>query len=1115
MTVATFFLAFNMSLLASGVQPSPEVLRGPTATLSVDEADVASGQSGVVGRKFNAGQPVRLDGGSYVTELTPQAMVALEAEQALDLVPDWLRMELYDMFTRMSTGQQEVWGQLIVDIQDPRIIDEVAFTIAHSSKDVLRAADPQLYIKNAQILYQISPEIPYADIVDHGVPGQDPDYYSTVRYKTIRGGVLDEYELPRDIYYWYVVHPKHGDETPSMSPTLTWNTSTYGFFWREYLFYNPSEEFDYTNYYLNKSPNWIAAEDIDGWGPSATGYLTDGDKGYRAAIMMSGSDSEKPLLCEYPWSLSRVVVTTMNAERAYAAGKPKMLENLVMRSAGIYGPPSEILGRDFNDYVGVVDDTGDPNIVGPIQEVLESNDIPYEMFTSDDFIIRFWGRCSKVIIASNQSRAFYEALAGENVVSQIRSWMNGSTVVFQFHGACAPENAWGDLDLPFGLGYVAEETNDVTIGHYPTLQDVIGNASHLWDDSVVNASLPAFRPFEPDSMAVDVVGNWVSRNLPFRARSIDDNRPIQANQVCFEHNGNCGEIQDLMNAAARACLLPCAGVNNHTWDHVTNEFWEGDWHGYQVDWNGNHTSVAKQSVLYDKDFGGSKDLSAISQDRGDTYPVNATKRFSETCTFHARVEDVNHNPVDGAEIRVRVPFYNNLSYPFYTAITVYTDSTGEVVMDLGNDRDFWMSVVSRIGQVAESQVLTATVAGEEYSHTWTIGDGQMPQLPSIENAQLSGDQQYKLDISYNVEFEMLYSVGGATFGNKENAGDVDFFIVNSDEFDNYQDGRGFEAYEWRADSPGDSLSVEVPSQTYYVVFSNEDVVDVKQFVTLGVDVSKKVGGTWQQVQSYDNYVAIRQQDSYVLQFTPSAGPSFPPHIYAAGYLDASVSSATGFEFGMQAFVVDADGLSDVQTVEAYYGGIPLGIFLTDDGIEPDDFPGDGIFTCLQQMGPGEIGPAAYCVELVATDADGNQSPAWPYLNVLSGPLALPSEASQMNVDLWQPAATADGAPMIMGGGFWGVESVAPGDVLKMVVLVSDPNGPSDIDRVELFLQGGVPTGLYLNDEGVDGDDFAGDGIYTFQIVVPGGLPGGNMTLEVVAFDKSENSSAVYPYLTVN
>ncbi len=1107
--IAVTLMACSVGLLASDIELPAEVLRGPTGGPAWAETDVDFGELGVVSGAVGAGLPVPLNGdGSFVNEVGPGTPIAPQAEDALLLVPEWLRMDVYDMFVRMTTSQQEDFGQLLLDITDLRLIDEVAFTIAHSSKSVLTRGDPQLLIRNAELLYQIDAEVAYADIVDYGVPGQDLDYYSTVRYNTIRGGVMGQYELPRDIYYWFVVHPKHGDEHPSMSPAITDRTSTYGYLWREYLFYNPSEEYDYTNYYVNKTPNWITDADVDSWGPSATGYLTDGYKGYRAAILMARSDAEKPLLCEYPWSMSRVIVTTMDAEQAYATGKTKMLQNLVMRSNGI---ASEMLIP--SDWVGILDDTGDPNIVGPIQEILENNDIPYEMFTSDDFIIRFWSRCSKVIVASNQSRAFYEALADETVVSRIRSWMAASYVTFQFHGACAPENAWGDLDLPFGLGYVPETINEVGIGRYPTLQEVIGNASHLWDDSVVNASLAAFRPFEPNSMAVDVVGNWVCRNLPFRARG---NRPIQANQICFEHNGNCGEIQDLMNAAARACLLPCAGVNNHTWDHVTNEFWEGDWHGYQVDWNGNHTSVAKQSVLYDKDFGGSKDLSAISQDRGDTYPVNATKRFSKVCTLRARVEDLNHNPVDGAEITVKVYYNNNPAYGLGTAIVSYTDSTGEVLIDLGNNRDFWMNVRSRVGNVGDAQILTGTVAGEQYSHTWVIEEGLMPTLPPIQSVEFPvGEREYRLDFTYNVEFEMLYSISAGSFGHKEKAGNVDFFIVSSDEYDKYQNDEAFQAHEWRTDSPGDSFNAETPSESYYIVFSNEDTVCVKQFVTISVDVNKKSGGAWKHVESYENYVAIPARDSFVLEFTPGEAPSVAPQIYAAGYLEASVNSATGFEFGMQAFVVDLDGLSDVQTVEACYGSIPLGVFLTDDGLEPDDLPGDGIFTCLAQMAPGEIGPGNYRVELVATDAAGNQSTSWPYLNVLSGPLALPSELSQMNVDVWQPAMTADGAPVILGGGFFGRETVGPGESMKIVAFVSDPDGLSDIDRVELFLEGGVPTGFFFNDDGIDGDDFAGDGIYTFQILMPGGLAPGCMTLEVVAFDSSLNSSAIYPYLTVN
>ncbi|MBN1591881.1 MAG: hypothetical protein JW941_01380, partial [Candidatus Coatesbacteria bacterium] len=103
---------------------------------------------------------------------------------------------------------------------------------------------------------------------------------------------------------------------------------------------------------------------------------------------------------------------------------------------------------------------------------------------------------------------------------------------------------------------------------------------------------------------------------------------------------------------------------------------------------------------------------------------------------------------------------------------------------------------------------------------------------------------------------------------------------------------------------------------------------------------------------------------------------------------------------------------------------------------------------------------------------------------------------------------------IIGGGFFGCDTVRVGHNVRIAVLVSDTDGSSDIDRVELFLEGGIPTGIGLHDDGVDGDDYAGDGIYSFQTPMPSGIPSGNMTLEVVAFDKSGNSSARYPYFTI-
>ena len=217
---------------------------------------------------------------------------------------------------------------------------------------------------------------------------------------------------------------------------------------------------------------------------------------------------------------------------------------------------------------------------------------------------------------------------------------------------------------------------------------------------------------------------------------------------------------------------------------------------------------------------------------------------------------------------------------------------------------------------------------------------------------------------------------------------------------------------------------------------------------------------------------------------------------------------------MQAFVVDPDGLADVKDVEIYYSGVPLGIYLRDDGIEPDALPGDGIFTHLQHFEPSGLGAGVYKLELVATDFAGNKSSAWPYLNVLPAPITLTSKASQRNVRIWQPLTTAYDAPTIVAGGFFGNEAIGSGDLLNFIVLVSDPNGASDIDKVELFLEGGLETGLFFNDDGINGDAHAGDGFYTFQTVAPGGLPLGYMTLEVVAFDKSGNSSATYPYFNV-
>jgi len=108
-------------------------------------------------------------------------------------------------------------------------VDELAFIIAHTSTPVLRAMsgtidlnDPEcdygaeILLEHVKEHYQLKGKLGYADIVEK----KD---YTTIRYTNGEG---EEKELPRDVYYWYVIHPRCRYEAPGY---------THDDFWREYL----------------------------------------------------------------------------------------------------------------------------------------------------------------------------------------------------------------------------------------------------------------------------------------------------------------------------------------------------------------------------------------------------------------------------------------------------------------------------------------------------------------------------------------------------------------------------------------------------------------------------------------------------------------------------------------------------------------------------------------------------------------------------------------------------------------------------------------------------------------------------------------------------------------
>ncbi|MEW5806078.1 MAG: hypothetical protein AB1756_01810 [Acidobacteriota bacterium] len=167
-----------------------------------------------------------------------------KARQAVDKAPAWMQKELEESFSRLDSGKQDTLADLILNATDP-YVDEIAWGVAHISTSDLTNSNfyTQLITDNAQWLYKVDADVDYAEIINYGNSVDGGDYYSTVRYKVDENGTINEYEYPRDIYYWYIVHPRGSDEIPTYidpdapcSGSGTPASPPNGRFWREYFY---------------------------------------------------------------------------------------------------------------------------------------------------------------------------------------------------------------------------------------------------------------------------------------------------------------------------------------------------------------------------------------------------------------------------------------------------------------------------------------------------------------------------------------------------------------------------------------------------------------------------------------------------------------------------------------------------------------------------------------------------------------------------------------------------------------------------------------------------------------------------------------------------------------
>jgi hypothetical protein len=381
------------------------------------------------------------------------------------------------------------------------------------------------------------------------------------------------------------------------------------------------------------------------------------------------------------------------------------------------------------------------------------------------------------------------------------------------------------------------------------LYDLLSATEVVWDREENNWD--GGRPFTDEDVAVDVIGNWVSRHVPNRASGA---RPIQPNQIITDHNGNCGELQDLLCAGTRTALIPCISAMDIPEDHVWCEFWDEGWHPYQVSWGAppydppapGPTHVDNYGICYDPDQGGGKEVSGIWDWRNDDYNYQVIDRYSEYCTLTVTVKDRQGNLVDGAAVRIATEsLYGGLSWTAWDT----TDSIGTAYFVLGDDdpgsgpaegRDYYLRANSMELGAYYPDSGTGTVLviddaepGSNYELEIELLNGSiMPQLPATEGDYPPDPvEEFKVEINYSVPEECKFgrNVYGSYFNYLDETGNIEFFISDEANYQSFVNGDTFEAFSIKEDSDDGVVSFVLPTnEKWHMVFSNFDQVNCYQ-----------------------------------------------------------------------------------------------------------------------------------------------------------------------------------------------------------------------------------------------------------------------------------------------
>jgi hypothetical protein len=449
---------------------------------------------------------------------------------------------------------------------------------------------------------------------------------------------------------------------------------------------------------------------------------------------------------------------------------------------------------------------------------------------------------------------------------------------------------------------------DGTVGEpCPLLRDTLADVPVLWRHNEQGKTGPA-------NGAVGVVTEWVRQSLG-RFGDRDGCRPVQPVNVYYHNDGNCGEWADLTMAAGRAALIPTEVTGTRVNDHVWNEFYDEQW-GRWVQWEPVNEMV---NDSYSGWWGGK--LAAAHTYRGDGFgTTERTSQHGPSATLTVTVFDANHDPVDGAAVYVgsewdAVPIY------VMEASLAHTDANGEATFTIGDLRNYYVFVETPWGRHPSSGwSLVVENAQPDTVYEWSPPDfsGAVPRLQVVPASSSGTLDDNLLEVSYAVDEGYVHgeSFADSIRYSKAHPGDLDVFVADQTEWDAFEAGSSFEAFELALDSSGGEISFVPPeSGDWYVAWANTASMDMNHVVRGTVTLYENTGAVppvnallvdknaekaslldWEDVtgQNVDGYNVYRSDDPNDVgaeRTETELEPHLLAHVEVSEYEDPEVNAA--------------------------------------------------------------------------------------------------------------------------------------------------------------------------------------------------------------------------------